>query len=115
MINKKIKKTSYTPFRRMYEFISKKGERVVVEISETHCNPKDKKCLPNLWVKHGYVKKAIYDYLSCQVYVYSEIGCIGDYNPTVTKEHKINFKWLLPVSKANEEKIVNEVYRLAHK
>ena len=115
MINKNIKPTRVGGFGEWYEFHNKKGERILVEIHVTHADPKSKNSLPNLWKKHGFIKEAYYDYINISVYVYDEKGCWSRYNPQHTKEHKINFKWLLPESEANKHKLLNEVYRLANK
>lgn len=102
-------------YSKWYQFTNNKNERVVVEISKTECDPKDKRCLPNLWVKHGFMKTPIYNYLSVSTYVYTDEGCFGKYTPTIIKgQHKINFDWMLDATKENEEKLLNEVYRLAN-
>lgn len=120
MLNDKIKEMPNVALKNVwYEFINSKNEHVVIEINETHCNPNDKKCLPNLWVKHGYINKPIYDYLTCQTYVTLQNGtCISKYNPTIKlSEDKcrmvVNFDWLLEANESNKEKILNEIYRLA--
>ena len=100
---------------RWYQFTNNKNERVVIEIHSVECNSKDKKCLPNLWVKHGFIKTPIYNYLYVSTYVYTEDNCVGKYNPTIIKgTTKINFDWLLEATKENEERLLNEIHRLAN-
>ena len=110
----KLKKINSYGNSNKYEFYNKKGEHVVIEVSKTTTDPKDKKSSPNLWVKAGYLKKPIYNYLSVSTFVTDEDGnCYGKYNPTING-FKINFDWLLEATIANEKKLLNEVYRLAN-
>lgn len=115
MLNKNIKFVRLSGRTEWYQFTNKKGEKVLIELSVTHADPKSKNSLPNLWKKHGFIKEAYYDYICISTYVYDNDGCWNRYNPQHTKEHKINFKWLLPESQANKHKLLNEVYRLANK
>lgn len=119
MTNIELIKNRGSEYSKWYQFTNNKNERVVVEISRTECDPKDKSCLPNLWVKHGFMKTPIYNYLSAQTYVYTENGCYGKYNPTIKlsengHRHVIDFDWMLEATGENEEKILNEIYRLAN-
>ncbi len=110
-----IKKINSYGKSNRYEFYNKKGERIIIDISKMITDPKDKKSNPNLWVKAGYLKAPIYNYLSVDTSVEDEEGTWGNkYNPTVTGNHKINFKWILDATPQNEKKILNEIYRLAN-
>lgn len=98
-----------------YEFTNNKGERVVVEIYRTYGNIKDTKYLGHMWYKLGYTDKPMESYLGVQTYVYDEEGCWTRYNPTIIpNSHKINFDWKLEATDENEDKLLNEVYSLAH-
>lgn len=98
-----------------FKFINNKGEKVIIEVSFCFTDPKHKKSLPNLWLKNGYTEKLINNYITINTYVYNDFGCWGFYNPTITNDHKINFKKLLEPSEENKIKLLNEVYKLANK
>ena len=118
MENVKIKKMG--DHRFFYEFLekNKKGEKIVVEVTECYSNC-EKDSLPFLWKEHGFTKKLYKSYLCADVYVTDEEGnCYRKYNPTVKpsddgKRYVINFDWMLEVSDENIEKILKEVNRLA--
>ena len=106
MDNKKFKIKQTSPYSSLYEFIekNKKGESLVVEISEIYPDNTSKSSLPNLWLKHGFTNKLYNNYLSVNCYCYDENGnCYGKYNPTVKlsddgKRMVINFDYLLEIS-----------------
>ena len=72
------------------------------EIHQCETDPKDKKSLPNLWLKHGSTKKLINNYLTLNDYITFNNGlCISlpETNPTIKlsedkKRYEINFKFL---------------------
>lgn len=99
----------------VYKFTNDLGYKIMVEICQTECDPKDKKTLPYIWFKKGYTKKIINNYLTCNTYVKDLEGQEWDvYNPT-HKKGKIDFKWILEATPENEIKLVNKVYDLANK
>lgn len=104
---------------KFYTFKNNRGESITVEISDTKCDPKNVNCLPNSWVRCSYIKKPIYHYLNCRVVVHDKNGVVSrDYNPTTKTGYETsfpNFKWMLPATKSNENKILNEVYRRANR
>ena len=118
MENVKIKKMGEHRF--FYEFLekNKKGEKIVVEVTECYSNC-EKDSLPFLWKKHGFTNKLYYSYYSIDTFVTDKNGdCRMKYNPTVKlsddkKRYVINFDWELEVSDENLEKILAEIKRLA--
>lgn len=85
----------------------------MVGISRVQVDLKDKQVLPNLWAKHGYIEKPISSYLCVWTcYTDKDGNGWGRYNITHTKDHKINFAWLLEATDENENKILNECIRL---
>lgn len=99
------------------EFINRKNERIVIELTVTEHDKGNKNDLMNLWIKHGYIKEFIPETINIMVYVYDEAGnCWGKYNPQIIKgENKINFKWMLANTPENEKKIIREIKRRANR
>lgn len=89
------------------------GERLQVEISECRPDNRMKNSLPNLWKKHGYTEKRLESYFSVRTYATDPEGvCRGRYNPQrVLGANKINFDWMLEVTKQNRERLLQEIYR----
>ena len=110
-----IKKMADT--RAFYEFkeINKKGEKLVVEITE--CYYGENASLPKLWHQYGYTKKIYTNALCVDCYCYDkDNNCYGKYNPTIKlskdkKRNVINFDWMLEVSEKNKNKILKEIYK----
>ena len=98
-----------------YSFMNTIGENVVIEITKTTHGLKSKRDLMRIWHKHGWMSERLSTHWSVNVYVTDIVGdCWGRYNPQVTKDHKINFDWILEATEENKIKILNEVYRLAN-
>ena len=110
----KVRRLDYmgTASNHWYEFKTDK-EQIMIEICWVETDLHDKNSLPNLWHKHGWTKDVVNNYLVCDTYVYTKDGCVGKYNPTHTKEHKLDFNWLLEANNTNENKIINEVIKRA--
>lgn len=71
--------------------------------------------LINLWYKKGWLKEPVKSYWSIDVYVTDQKGeCHDRYNPTVTKDHKVNFDWVIEATEENKEKLLDEIVRLAY-
>ena len=106
-----------------YKNQNSKGESLTVEIS--YCDPdnSDKKSLPNLWKKSGYIDRVLENYLVLHTYVEDENGCWDRYNPQTkpyTRYEKgkcvesikiINFDWMFEAIPENVIKLLNEVER----
>lgn len=93
-----------------------KGERLLIEIS--HCtDSKSKNSLPALWYKSGYTPERLATYLCIHTFVENEAGdCYGRYNPQekLSEDRKrmvIDFKYMLPATAANFEKLLKETRR----
>lgn len=110
-LNKSITKINDLQF----EFINNKKEKITIYFSKSYCDPKSKKSMCNLWIKHGFTKELITEWWHMDVYVKNDFGTWGRYNPTITKDHKINFKYLLAPTEANMIKLLNLCYKLANK
>lgn len=103
-----------------YTFIqpNAKGETVVVEI--TKCtNSGGARSLPYLWKKKGYIDRELDTYLCVDTYVKDTEGrSWGMYNPQHkrsedNKRTEINFDWMFEATEENEQRLLDEVYRLA--
>lgn len=108
----KVRKLDYmgTPTNHWFEFKSQdETQEILIEIGWVSTDERDKKSLPYLWRKHGWTDRVINNYLVCNTYVYSKEGCVSKYNPTHTKDHKIDFDWLLEATAENEQKIIDEI------
>lgn len=120
MNNKKYKIEQISPYSALYRFIekNKKGESLVVEISETHPNNASKSSLPNLWLKNEYTNKLYNSYLNVHCYCTDKNGnCFGKYNPTEklsedSKRMIINFDYLLEVSDKNKQYLLDLIYKM---
>ena len=95
--------------------VNKKGETIVVELTNVFPDNSSKSSLPVLWKKHGYTKELLNSYISVDVYVTDKKGnCWGKYNPQIVKgQNKINFDYMLEVSRPNRSKILNAISKLA--
>lgn len=108
------KTTRYT-----FEEPNKRGEHLIVDVTEARPDNTDKRSLPNLWQKHGCTKKRLESYFSVATYATDAEGvCLGRYNPQVKVEAVngkpravINFDWMLEVSAGNLERLMREIYR----
>lgn len=95
--------------------VNKKGETIMVELINIFPDNSSNSSLPVLWKKHGYTKELLNSYISVDVYATDENGvCWGKYNPQILKEtNKINFDYMLEVSKPNRVKILDAITKLA--
>lgn len=96
---------------------SEKRENILVCATTCKTSPTDKKSLPNLWLKHGYTNKKLYNYLHVQCYVTDNEGnCVEKYNPTIKESEDgkrlvLNFDCDFEATEEAEIKILNEIYR----
>lgn len=97
--------------------VNKKGETIVVELTNVFPDNSSKSSLPVLWKNHGYTKELLNSYISVDVYVTDKKGnCWGKYNPQIVKgQNKINFDYMLEVSRPNRSKILDAITKLAFK
>lgn len=117
-----IKRTpdKFVANRERVEFTNQKGENVLVILSRSHSEKKNKYNLMNQWIKCGYTKKFIADRITVETYATNEKNeCYGHYNPTHKlsddgKRMVINFEWVLEDTEENRQKIIDEVIRLAN-
>lgn len=107
------------PTRWFYSFedVNEKKEKLVIELIKIVVdNPNDKKCLPYLWKKHGYIDRVLPHYWSISTYVHdTENNCYGIYNPQSKrsddgKRNVINFDWIFEATEENKQKLLEEVY-----
>lgn len=95
-----------------------KGEKIVVELSKC-TNSGGKNALPVLWKQHGFINRVLETYWCIETYATDTEGmCYGRYNPQSKlsedgKRAVINFDWMFEATEENEEKLIDEVYRLA--
>lgn len=88
-----------------------KGEKLVFKLSKT-VNSGGVNSVFYLWFKEGFTKKLLSSYWCLDPFVYDKDNvCIRAYNPTITKDHKINFDYILEATPENAGKIVTEMIR----
>lgn len=97
-------------------FYNNKNEKIEVEIEEVRHDKTLRSDLMKLWVKKKWMPKFLDKTLYVRTYVYDMNGnCYGKYNPMVRKDNrKINFDWVLEATEENQEKIIEEIKRLAN-
>lgn len=105
------------PARWYYTFEEKnrKGETLVIELMKITVDTSDKKSIPVLWKKHGYIDRVLPHYWSISTYVHdTENNCYGIYNPQSKRSddgrHVINFDWIFEATEENKQKLLEEVY-----
>lgn len=107
-----------TPYSHCYTFTERNDidERIIIEVVKCVTdNPADKKCMPYLWWKHGYINHVLLSYWSVHTYVYNDEGeCWGKYNPQIKESNHINFEWMLEATEENLLYILKEVYQRAN-
>ena len=101
-----------------YTFVDKnnKGESLVVVLDRLITDMEDKKSLPNLWKKEGYIEEVKPTYWNIETYAEdTENNCFMGYNPQIKAEDKrrvINFEWMLEGTEENRQKILRQIYNL---
>lgn len=103
--------------KKTIEFTNRKNEKIIIELTVTKHDKKNKRGLMNLWVKNGYMPEFIPETINIETYVFNDAGeCHGRYNPQVIKgQNKINFKWMLENTPENEKRIIREIKRQANR
>ena len=88
-------------------------DRFIIEMIIVHHDLTNKKDLMNLWVKHGFIKEPQKTHIHIQTY-YTDIdgNTTGIYNPTLTKDNKIDFSKLLPYTPENAAELISEAIRM---
>lgn len=93
-----------------------KGEKIIIELSKCEDWKENKKSLPKLWKKYGYINRVLETYWSIQTYVKDTEGnSFERYNPQRKSENGravINFDWMFEATEGNKNKLIDEVYRL---
>lgn len=105
--------------RFFYEFKekNKKGESLVVELTEVYYNNTCSSSLPNLWKEHGFTNKLYNNAIFINCYCYLPNGtCKEKYNPTIKlsedkERNVINFDYLLEVNEENKNKLLKKIYK----
>ena len=109
--------------RKIITFLEKNNlkEKMIIELTKCHASKNkngniDKKSLPYLWYKNGYINRILMDYIGVNTYVYdSEGNCYMKYNVQVKNDNKsrrnvINFNYMLENKKENEKKLIELCY-----
>ena len=92
------------------------NEIISVEAYKYETEGNSSASLPHLWKKHGFKNYVMPSYWSIDTYATDEAGlCLGKYNPTHKKDHKLNFDWVLEATPENLVKILEEIERRAFK
>lgn len=85
-------------FRAFYTFTKKNISDESITVEFTRC--------------FGFPAKNMGNWWSVKTYVTNDFGeCYGKYNPQITKDHKIDFSFVLPATEENKMVILEEVYR----
>ena len=103
---------NYTGARTRYTFhkVNNKGEKLIVELG--HCDADSS--IVKIWKSKKWIAEGLTSWITVEVYVIDKDGnCWSKYNPQSTKEHKINFKWVLEDTKPNRNRILTEITKLA--
>lgn len=103
---------NYEGARTRYTFheLSKKGEKIVVEL--IHCDANSS--IAKVWKKEKWIDKDLISWIAIDVYATDKNGqCWGRYNPQEINHCKINFKWILEDNRVNRDKILSEISKLA--
>lgn len=98
----------YDGARTRYTFkdVNKKNEKIVVELG--HCDGNTN--LLKIWKDKKYINNDLSSWISVEVYVTDNSGlCYSKYNPQHTKDHKIDFNWILEDNKQNRCRILSEI------
>lgn len=90
------------------------GERFIVEVGITEHDRADKNDLCNLWKKAGYIPEFLPTTAHITTY-YTDIEgkCSGLYNIQRTRDHKVDFAYMLEATPENIEKLVSECIRMS--
>ena len=92
------------------------NETVAVEACRCVTEGNSPASLPHLWKKHGFKNYVMPSCWFIDTYATDETGlCLGKYNPTHKKDHKLNFDWVLEATPENLVKILEEIERRAFK
>lgn len=99
------KRTRYT-----FHELNKKGEKIIVELGNCDGNSS----IAKIWKNKKWIDKNLTSWINIEVYATDKKGqCLSKYNPQLTKEHEINFKWILEDTKSNRCRILTEITKLA--
>lgn len=86
-----------------------KEETMLIELSFSTYDPKDKTSMAYSWWKKGYKNYLMSSVIHCMTYVTdSEGGCYGAYNPQMVGNYKTNFDWILEDTPENRVLIIRE-------
>ena len=97
---------------------------MTVELNRCEPDNSNKKSLPNLWKKSGYIDRVLENYLVLHTYVEDENGCWRRYNPQtkhctrydekgkcVESIYVLDFDWVFEATPNNAMRLLNEVER----
>lgn len=115
----------------LYRFTEKNKNGEIIEFTIDRCgdwnSPKDKKCLPNLWKKAGYIDRFLPNWWHVSTYATDKDGnCRGVYNPqekhlickdkngkTIESRMIIDFDFMFEATEENKKKIIDEIAKRA--
>ena len=90
-----------------------KGEKIETEIdviANDYVNS-----IVNQWYEHGWIDHPYQSYINIDTYITKENGdCRGLYNPTITKDGKVNFDWVFNATQSNLDKLMKEFVTRAY-
>lgn len=90
-----------------------KGEKIDCEI-DIIANDCDNSIV-NTWYEHGWIEHPFMNYINMNTYITNKDGdCRGRYNPTITKDGKVNFDWVLNATQSNLDKLMKEFVTRAY-
>lgn len=98
--------------RTRYTFheLNKRKEQIIVELSHSNLY----ESLGKLWKEKKWINKDLTNFINIDVFVIDEHKqCFSKYNPQITKNHKINFDWILEDNKPNRNKILTAITKEA--
>ena len=133
MTNYKILRSYNEGKGNLYRFTEQNKNGETIEFSIERCGdwnkPKDKKSLPYLWEKMGYIDRVLPNYWRVSTYATDKKGnCYGVYNPqeknlirkdrdgkTIENRMVIDFDFMLEATEENKQKIISEIEKRAFK
>lgn len=99
----------YAKNRTMYHV----GDNFIIEVTKVEHDLSSKNSIMNLWAKMGYIPAALTSHIAINTYYYdADNNCHGLYNITHTKDHKIDFDYILEFTDENVNKLLAECIRM---
>lgn len=88
------------------------GSDFLIELTTVKHDRNGKNDLMNWWVRFGYVPYFMEEHIAVRTYYTDSLGrSSGKFNPQITKDHLIDFTYIVENTPENEQYLVNECIR----